>query len=229
MSANGLLTATELGSIGNGLYLPIRAAAAFNAAQAAGLGLRILSAGAYRSLDLQKAMAKNPSAFGASKGVAKAGTSVHGQAPGAIDVDNWHDFGDIRGTDPYWYSANLDKLLAPYGFHRDPRFPNEAWHYGHDGSAYIAPTTHIDRPRRKPKMLQFYIDKSETGTGDHLFILAGPGFYYEFTDTQPRSAVYATLSQISGLPIADIQKSGVTASARITRAQADQLKAAAKS
>jgi len=132
MAANGALPATELTPIGAGLFLPKVAGIAFNNA-AQHHHFRILEAGAYRPLELQKSMQKNPAKYKATKGVAKAGTSVHGTPPGAIDVDNWRDFGDIVGTNPYWYSRNLDRILAPYGFTRDPRFSNEAWHYRHDG------------------------------------------------------------------------------------------------
>src|SRR5690606_15996455 len=95
-------------------------------------------AGAYRSEELVVDMWRNPAKYGASQGVAKpisrgGGGSVH-QNGRCIDVNNWASFGDLVVSRGFRRSRRRDTLAAAHGVYPDARYPNEPWHYQHNGT-----------------------------------------------------------------------------------------------
>lgn len=96
-------------------------------------------AGAWRSEELVVDMWRNPKKYGASQGVARpisygGGGSVH-QNGLCVDINNWRAFGGLVLHRGFWRSSVLDGLCAAHGFHMDSRYPNEPWHYQHNGTA----------------------------------------------------------------------------------------------
>jgi hypothetical protein len=142
MSANGKLKSTELVTVqADGMIqLPTAAGSAFIAARAAGhaetgIVMRITTPyGGYRNTAAQKEMNKNPAGTSGTGQVASVGNSVHGKTPGAADISNRRDFGDVVkvGTNGNGdYSRTLDGIMHRHGFHR--LIPGEGWHYDYDG------------------------------------------------------------------------------------------------
>lgn len=95
-------------------------------------------AGAWRSEELVEDMFRNPSKYGASQGVARPKSlggpgSVHENGL-CVDINNWRAYGGLVLHKGFWRSSALDGLCAAHGFHPDPRYPNEPWHYQHNGT-----------------------------------------------------------------------------------------------
>jgi hypothetical protein len=147
MSLNGQLSPTELTLVqASGLIqLPNMAAAAFAQARAVGydetgIVMRITTPyGGYRDLDAQRAMNAN-TGTSTSGVVAPVGYSVHGRGPGAVDIANRREFGDVipvAGTGGMGdYSRRLDSIMARHGWRRT--LSGEGWHYEFNGT-YIPP------------------------------------------------------------------------------------------
>jgi len=107
-------------------------------------------AGAWRSEELVVDMWRDPAKYGASQGVAKprslgGGGSVH-QNGRCVDINNWRAFGDLVVSRGFWRSRRLDDLAAAQGFHPDPRYPNEPWHYQHTGTSVAGDIEEDDMP-----------------------------------------------------------------------------------
>lgn len=95
-------------------------------------------AGAWRSDAMVADMWRNPKKYGASKGTAKPRSlggpgSVHENGL-CVDINNWVLFGELAYVRGFKRSLRLDRLCAAHGFHPDSRFPNEPWHYQHNGT-----------------------------------------------------------------------------------------------
>lgn len=88
---------------------------------------------------------------------------------------------------------------------------------------WAAAMTPIELPnphREDPDMMQGYIEAPSGKPEERTFVLFGPGFYWEYKDTYPkRTKATQALKQISGADDAS--------SILLTRAEADELKAAA--
>lgn len=94
--------------------------------------------GAWRSDEMVTDMWLHPAKYGASQGTARPKSrggpgSVHENGL-CIDINNWRSFGDLVVYRGFWRSAALDRLCAAHGFHMDARYPNEPWHYQHNGT-----------------------------------------------------------------------------------------------
>lgn len=94
-------------------------------------------AGAWRSEEMVVDMWRHPAKYGASQGTARpisygGGGSVH-QNGLCVDVNNWRAFGGLVVHRGFRRSSVLDGLCAAHGFHMDARYPNEPWHYQHNG------------------------------------------------------------------------------------------------
>lgn len=144
MSSNGRLKQSELGHIGNGLYLRKDAARAFNQLNAKvkkrfGRGLGVVSA--YRPYAKQQYL-WNLYLSGRGNLAARPGTSNHGLGL-AVDLD-------------LWSRQAIDKMGAPYGFSKKwSDAPSEYWHIVFSPAHYNPPKApesiykHLTQEERK--------------------------------------------------------------------------------
>ncbi len=196
----------ELVDVQGGMQLAAPAAVAWARLRAsipAPFALPVLSspAGAWRSEEMVVDMWRNPAKYGASQGTAKPKSyggpgSVH-QNGLCIDINNWRSFGDLVVSRGFWRSRHLDQLAAAQGFYPDARYPNEPWHYQHNGTTPAGGnTTPLSDDSEEENMPQ-YVWTDQDGVGyalidsnyvDGCVITADPNVATQFSWLAGRDA-----------------------------------------